>query len=88
MNLILGKDLFEELSEVYSELGHLVFENEKQVIVYIKNLGGEVNISDHQLTAKLSDVHCEFDRQEDGYIHLILLSVEQNDKKLIIMNVE
>ena len=88
MNLILGKDLFEELSEVYSELGHLVFENEKQVIVYIKNLGGEVNTSDHQLIAKLGDVHCEFDRLEDGYIHLILLSVEQNDKKLIIMNME
>lgn len=88
MNLILGKDLFEELSEVYSELGHLVFENEKQVIVYIKNLGGEVNTSDNQLTAELSDVHCEFNRLEDGYIHLILLSVKQNNKKLIIMNME
>lgn len=88
MNLILDKDLFEELNEVYDELSCLVFEKEKDVIRNVKELGGEVDTSDYQITAKIGNIHCEFIRMEDGYIHLNIISVEQNDKKLIIMNME
>ena len=86
--MILDKDLFIELNEVYDELGHLVFENEKHVIVYVKDLGGDIDTSEYNVKAKIGNIHCEFMKMEDGYIYLSTISVEQNDKKLIISNVE
>lgn len=85
--MILNKNLFVDVAELYDDIGHSVFENEASLAKYIDRYDGLVLSSiDGYISCSFGDnIKGRFTKNDDGYFELVTLEVVVDKEVLTIM---
>lgn len=85
--MILDKEVFLDVAELYDDIGHSVFENEAGLTKAIERYDGVVLSSiDGYISCSFGDnIKGRFTKNSDGYFELITLEVVVDKEVLMIM---